>query len=425
MTIDYDTLEGTDVHAFMLTWDDSTNRLVRGHMIIQSNTNDDPTYLILETKNITDRFTWLEFNVQNAVGSVPTNNEECIINFSRVGDKGQKGQKGEDNSTKGQKGDDNSTKGQKGEAGSDIKGQKGEPGDTVKGEPGSDIKGQKGEPGDDNSTKGQKGDTGSANTTQASTVKIETTHDNEYKKVLFVDNSTTNGQYKTPEIDSTAGDDTLTFNPSTNLLRTTGVLSKRMVSYNGGTFSVGSAGQVLTSQGGSGDWSWENISSLSGGFPSGGIIMWSGAQANIPTGWVLCDGNNSTPDLRNRFVIGAGTGGNYSVDDTGGSKDATLVSHSHTINNHTHTWSGTTSGDTHNHSWNYTSPDDWDVSGPGINPTSEGYGTYTVVTTNDTHSHTVSGTTSNPSDRATDSRGLSATNANLPPYYALCYIMKT
>ena len=42
------------------------------------------------------------------------------------------------------------------------------------------------------------------------------------------------------------------------------------------------------------------------------IIMWNSTVASIPTGWVLCDGNNNTPDLRNRFVVGAGTGGNYS-----------------------------------------------------------------------------------------------------------------
>jgi hypothetical protein len=41
--------------------------------------------------------------------------------------------------------------------------------------------------------------------------------------------------------------------------------------------------------------------------PAGLILLWSGSQASIPSGWVLCDGNNSTPDLRGRFVIGAGS----------------------------------------------------------------------------------------------------------------------
>ena len=41
--------------------------------------------------------------------------------------------------------------------------------------------------------------------------------------------------------------------------------------------------------------------------PAGLILLWSGSQASIPSGWALCDGNNSTPDLRGRFVIGAGS----------------------------------------------------------------------------------------------------------------------
>lgn len=50
--------------------------------------------------------------------------------------------------------------------------------------------------------------------------------------------------------------------------------------------------------------------------------MWSGAIADIPEGWKLCDGNNDTPDLKGKFIVGAGN--SYSVDDTGGS-----VLHSH------------------------------------------------------------------------------------------------
>ena len=42
-----------------------------------------------------------------------------------------------------------------------------------------------------------------------------------------------------------------------------------------------------------------------GTIPVGGIIMWSGTIANIPTGWALCNGSSSTPDLRNRFIVGA------------------------------------------------------------------------------------------------------------------------
>ena len=60
--------------------------------------------------------------------------------------------------------------------------------------------------------------------------------------------------------------------------------------------------------------------------PLGGIIMWSGTT--IPTGWALCNGSNGTPNLQDRFIVGAGSG--YAVGATGGSANATLVSHNHT-----------------------------------------------------------------------------------------------
>ena len=153
-------------------------------------------------------------------------------------------------------------------------------------------------------------------------------------------------------------------------------------------------------------------------FATGMIMLWYGSVASIPSGWVLCDGNNSTPDLRNRFVIGAGTGGNYSPDDTGGSADATLVSHSHTINNHTHSFSGS---NTHNHSYNEPNFTTHAFTGGAGSQRSQG----TSGASTGNASITISGTTGNPSDRGTNSQGSSATNKNLPPYYALCYIMKT
>ena len=74
-------------------------------------------------------------------------------------------------------------------------------------------------------------------------------------------------------------------------------------------------------------------------FVSGMIIIWSGSTANIPTGFVLCDGQNSTPDLRNRFVVGAGN--NYNPGDTGGADSVTLTEaqmpqHNHGINDPQH-----------------------------------------------------------------------------------------
>jgi hypothetical protein len=136
------------------------------------------------------------------------------------------------------------------------------------------------------------------------------------------------------------------------------------------------------------------------------ILAWSGSVASIPSGWVLCDGTNSTPDLRNRFIVGAGD--TYAVDATGGSADAIVVSHTHTATStstvtdpgHFHTFSGPGKG-------------------PGGNPLIGNVpGTNSATSTNTT-GITVATSTSLTTE------GSSGTNANLPPYYALCYIMKT
>ncbi len=69
-------------------------------------------------------------------------------------------------------------------------------------------------------------------------------------------------------------------------------------------------------------------------FRKGMIILWYGPIVFIPTGWQLCDGTNSTPDLRNNFIVGAGD--TYSPDSTGGA-----LSHVHTSDNsHTHSLVG-------------------------------------------------------------------------------------
>ena len=61
--------------------------------------------------------------------------------------------------------------------------------------------------------------------------------------------------------------------------------------------------------------------SLSNILPKGLISMWYGSIASIPSGWALCDGTNSTPDLRDRFIVGAGT--TYSPNNVGGSSAVT------------------------------------------------------------------------------------------------------
>lgn len=142
--------------------------------------------------------------------------------------------------------------------------------------------------------------------------------------------------------------------------------------------------------------------------PSGGIILWSGSVASIPSGWYLCDGNNSTPDLRDRFVVGAGNG--YAVADTGGAATVTLSTTE--IPSHTHTFSGTTShvGD-HTHSI----PDGAGVDGAQALEAAFVTGTIQSGAAG-AHSHTFSGTTA--------AAGSGAAHENRPPYYALAYIMK-
>ena len=143
--------------------------------------------------------------------------------------------------------------------------------------------------------------------------------------------------------------------------------------------------------------------SLTNALPSGVIVMWSGSVASIPTGWLLCNGSSGTPDLRNRFIVGAGS--TYNPGTTGGSADSIVVSHTHTATSvvtdpgHNHTYQGPTGSDAQYFSGS--APDATVASNTGNAVTG-----ITVATT-------------------VASSGTSGTNANLPPYYALAYIMKS
>jgi hypothetical protein len=167
--------------------------------------------------------------------------------------------------------------------------------------------------------------------------------------------------------------------------------------------ATGSSGQVITSAGSSATPTWTSIVS----FTTGMIILWSGSVGTIPSGWALCNGGSGTPDLRNRFVVGAGS--TYSPNNTGGSADATLPSHTHT---------GTTNtGGSHNHTLPHYLVQA--VSGTGDIDRDNEYQQWKalagqVTSTHAGHTHSFT----------TNSSGTSATNANLPPYYALAYIMK-
>lgn len=125
--------------------------------------------------------------------------------------------------------------------------------------------------------------------------------------------------------------------------------------------------------------------------PIGAIVIWSGTAENIPTGWHLCNGKDGTPDLRDKFVLGAGE--KHPVDKTGGVEEVALTveqmpRHNHPIST---------------------------AMGGGQNTTSA-------------NSRTV--LQANPSTSPTNSNdvvleiGESNPHPNMPPYYALCYIMK-
>ena len=172
--------------------------------------------------------------------------------------------------------------------------------------------------------------------------------------------------------------------------------------------------------------------------PAGVIMLWSGSIASIPAGWALCNGANGTPNLQDRFVIGAGSG--YAVGATGGSKDAIVVSHTHTQAVHSHTFT-TDAGGVHSHTAStgsageHTHTADQISSGAlfmgttisnathQVKPTSSAGAHTHTVSINNSAAHTHTGTTSAIAPEIS-STGSSGTNANLPPYYALAYIMK-
>lgn len=134
--------------------------------------------------------------------------------------------------------------------------------------------------------------------------------------------------------------------------------------------------------------------------PKGLICMWSGST--VPNGWLLCNGQNGTPDLRNRFIVGSGS--TYAIGNTGGSDKVTLTteqlpSHTHSCSNTTIEWSGTVRNNNSVLGDFIPCPTD---SGPSNEVT------YDIGS----HSHTIGNT------------GSGSAHENRPPYYALAFIMK-
>ena len=218
----------------------------------------------------------------------------------------------------------------------------------------------------------------------------------------------------------------LTYNTSTQVI--TGKIST-LSNHDTDDLSEGSTNQYFTtararaSVSATGDLSYNSSNgqfsvSVPSAFVSGMIILWSGNTGNIPTGFVLCDGNNGTPNLTDRFVVGAGAA--YGVGASGGSSSVTLSIAN--LPSHNHSFSATTSNVNLSHNHAYQSANH-PGSGPEQNQ-SGGPEDRTSFNVNKTtgnalgnHNHSVSGTTG--------SKGSGSSHENRPPYYALCYIMKT
>ena len=219
-----------------------------------------------------------------------------------------------------------------------------------------------------------------------------------------------------------------------------------------------------------------NIGTTEGAFPVGGIVMWSGTLATIPTGWALCDGTTQnsvvTPDLREKFVMGAAASTNPGT--TGGASSLSLVtanlpSHTHGVgtigSGHTHSFSGSNthdhgdgnlsvsshshsiSGTSHSHSVNYNSttiylPTSGTTSQTVVTSVgSSGSNSASTGSANGANSSTgsaspgISGDTSNASisvSGTTGSASMSGTSAstgsgtafdNRPAFYEIAYIM--
>lgn len=136
-------------------------------------------------------------------------------------------------------------------------------------------------------------------------------------------------------------------------------------------------------------------------FPKGTIVMWTGAISEIPAGWVFCDGQNGTPDLRDRFLLGASNSRNRGGAET----------HTHAlVNDGTHTHSSPYAPSTgfvdHTHSIGDSGGVIWKSSNTDITTEKAGSSHAHSTLSGGGHSHTVGEV------------------SNLPAYYALAFIMR-
>lgn len=200
---------------------------------------------------------------------------------------------------------------------------------------------------------------------------------------------------------------------------------------------------------------WEVYPVVPEAIPTGGIILWSGTIAAIPSGWTLCDGTASTPDLRNVFVVGAQeddtvakTNLTGSLTQSGGSITSTSVAggdHSHGGNTGSHSLSiaelpahshdaGTLLAGTngaHTHDITIPSQNTSASTGSARVPQPGGAGEVYTSDSDGDHTHTITGSTANEGSGLSHAHSITTSGTHthdvsiLPPYYALAYIMKT
>jgi microcystin-dependent protein len=142
--------------------------------------------------------------------------------------------------------------------------------------------------------------------------------------------------------------------------------------------------------------------------PTGMISLWYGSIGSVPSGWYLCDGSNGTPDLRDRFIIGAGT--SYAVGATGGSANHTLTTAE--MPTHTHNATSVVTDPGHAHTIGYSG---------ALFQSGGSTGAAKQIGTSSTSTQTTGITVATTNDTAGSSSSFSILN----PYYALAYVMKS
>ncbi|MCM1035523.1 MAG: tail fiber protein [Paludibacter sp.] len=150
--------------------------------------------------------------------------------------------------------------------------------------------------------------------------------------------------------------------------------------------------------------------------PKGTIVMWSGTIRNIPAGWLLCDGQAGTPDLRGRFIVGYDEDSNYynTIGNTGGAERVKLTAYESGLPIHSH---GISEEGAHSHNVTLRKGSNGTpVLHKGYTGASEENAGTLTTTTNGAHKHNI--------DLTGGSAALSS-HENRPPYYTLAFIIKT